>query len=128
MPFSFCVSVAILYIVFPENIFGLLTNHTEITENIVNYLFWLLPCQGFCAISLIVEGYFIGLTEGKTLRNSALVSLGVGFAPVAIFAWYFYSNHLLWLAFVLSQIVSIIVFGVRLIEDFGNRFCFSYEC
>ncbi|MDZ8239467.1 MAG: guanitoxin biosynthesis MATE family efflux transporter GntT [Nostoc sp. ChiQUE01a] len=114
------VPVAILYILFPENIFGLLTNHTEITENIVSYLFWLLPCQGFCAISIILEGYFIGLTEGEILRNSALVSFGLGFVPIAIAAWYFHNNHLLWLSFVLSQIVSVIVFGVRLIEDLGS--------
>ncbi|MEH2083608.1 MAG: guanitoxin biosynthesis MATE family efflux transporter GntT [Nostoc sp.] len=116
------VPVAILYIFFPKNIFGLLTNHTEITENIVSYLFWLLPCQGFCAIGIILEAYFIGLTEGEILRNSALVSFGLGFVPIAIAAWYFHNNHLLWLSFALSQIVSVIVFGIRLIEDLGNNY------
>ncbi|MFM7363295.1 MAG: guanitoxin biosynthesis MATE family efflux transporter GntT [Cuspidothrix sp.] len=116
------VPVAILYIVFPEPIFGLLTNHTEIIESIFNYLFWLLPFQGFCAINIILEGYFVGLMEGGILRNSALVSFVIGFLPVAIAAGYFHNNHLLWLAFVLSQVVSVIVFAVRLIEEWVNNY------
>ncbi|MBE9056838.1 guanitoxin biosynthesis MATE family efflux transporter GntT [Sphaerospermopsis sp. LEGE 08334] len=119
------VPVAILYIVFPEPIFGLLTNHNEITESMVNYLFWLLPFQGFCAVNIILEGYFIGLTEGGILRNSAIVSLIIAFLPIAIAAGYFHNNHLLWLALVLSQIASVIVFGVRLIEEWLNNYSSS---
>ncbi|MCP2727550.1 guanitoxin biosynthesis MATE family efflux transporter GntT [Limnofasciculus baicalensis] len=110
------IPMAIVYILFPQTVFGLLTNHREITEYISNFTLWLLPYQVFFGITWIFEGYFGGLTEGKILRNSALGSFGLGFMPMAVAAWYFHNNHLLWFAMSLAPLIGIAMFGIRLIK------------
>jgi MATE family multidrug resistance protein len=115
------IPIAILYILFPETIFGLLTNHTEVTANISDYVRWLLPFQGFFAVNVILEGFFGGLTAGRTLRNSAVISFAGGFMPIAITGWYFHSNHLLWLAMILFSITAIVVFSFKLLDTFTTE-------
>lgn len=112
---------AILSIVFPKTIFGLLTNHAELTNDIDRYTIWLLPVLAFAAIAFMLEGYFIGLAEGSTLRNSSLTALGVGFIPLAFVAWYFHSNHILWLALCLYMITSMVILVIQLPRTFHNH-------
>lgn len=98
-------SLAFLFCLFPESLFGLLTNHAEILSLMGSSVPWLLPVLGFGSIAFILDGYFLGLTEGATLRNVALISALVGFAPVAIVAWQTANNHVLWLALCLFMVV-----------------------
>ncbi len=58
------------------------------------YLFVL----GFSSVTFLLKGYFLGLAEGRTLRNMSVVSIVVGYLPVAGVALQFHSNHLLWLS------------------------------
>ena len=83
-------------ILFPDQVFGLLTNHTELNQDINRYTIWLLPISVITGITFILEGYFIGLKEGEILRNTVLLSFVVAFIPLVITAWYFHNNHLLW--------------------------------
>lgn len=71
-------------ILFPETVFGLLTNHPEVSNGITQYTLWLLPLLELTAIAFMLEGHFIGLKQGKTLRNAVLVAFGLGFVPLAI--------------------------------------------
>jgi MATE family multidrug resistance protein len=105
---------ALVSVLFPETVFGLLTNHAEVTKSINSYVGWLIPVLVFAAIAFMLEGYFIGLTEGQTLRNSALAAFGIGFAPTAFVAWSSHSNHVLWLALSLYMVISVVTLGVRL--------------
>ena len=79
----------------------------------------MLPFQGFFAVTVILEGFFGGLTAGRTLRNSAVISFAGGFMPIA--GWYFHSNHLLWLAMILFSITAIVVFSFKLLDTFTNE-------
>ena len=90
---------AIAFTLFPAPLFGLLTNHNDILSQIPAYLPWLFPVLGFGSIAYMLDGYFLGLTQGRILRQSALISATVGFMPLAIVAWSFHSSQLLWLAF-----------------------------
>jgi MATE family multidrug resistance protein len=92
------ITVATSFILFPDTLFGLLTNHREILDHIHHYVFWLLPVLGFGSIAFILDGYFLGLAEGALLRNTALMATLVGFAPVAVIAWQANSRSLLWLS------------------------------
>jgi MATE family multidrug resistance protein len=83
-------------ILFPDQVFGLLTNHTELNQDINRYTIWLLPISVITGITFMLEGYFIGLKEGEILRNTVLLSFVVAFIPLVITAWYFHNNHLLW--------------------------------
>jgi MATE family multidrug resistance protein len=96
---------AIAFILTPMPLFGLLTNHTEILGQISSYVGWLLPVLGFGAIAYMLDGYFLGLTAGRILRISVLAAALLGFAPMAVAAWYLRNSHLLWLALALFMVV-----------------------
>ncbi|MBH8553775.1 MATE family efflux transporter [Nostocaceae cyanobacterium CENA357] len=115
------LAFAVVSVLFPDTVFGLLTNHTEINQHISSYAIWLLPLLGFTAIAFMLEGYFIGLKEGKTLRNAVLIAFGLGFSPLAIAAWYFHNNHLLWMSLVLYMAIIMVVLGIQLPRTLDNQ-------
>ncbi|HLO84511.1 MAG TPA: guanitoxin biosynthesis MATE family efflux transporter GntT [Nostocaceae cyanobacterium] len=93
---------------FPQTIFGLLTNHTEITDNINNYTWWLFFVLAFNSASAILEAYFLGLAEGKIVRNVSLIITAFEFIPSVIAVWYFHTNHVLWFALASFQLAKMI--------------------
>jgi multidrug resistance protein, MATE family len=95
------LSFAAVFSFLPQPLFGLLTSHPEVIQQIRHYLWWLFPVLGFGSIAYMLDGYFLGLTAGKILRQSTLIAAIIGFAPMAIAAWYWQMNHLLWLALAL---------------------------
>ncbi|MFM7406737.1 MAG: guanitoxin biosynthesis MATE family efflux transporter GntT [Cuspidothrix sp.] len=107
-------------ILFPDQVFGLLTNHAEVNENINEYTIWLLPILVITAISFMLEGYFIGLKEGGILRNAVLISFVVAFLPLVIAAWYFQNNHLLWSTLLSYMTGNMILLGVSVPGTFKD--------
>ncbi|MEM7727326.1 MAG: guanitoxin biosynthesis MATE family efflux transporter GntT [Cyanobacteria bacterium P01_A01_bin.45] len=105
---------ASISVLFPQTVFGLFTNHNDISQSVVNYRDWLLPLLICCAIAFMFEGYTIGLKEGARLRNSALIAVCLGFAPVAGMAWYLQNNHLLWLSLVSYMATLMVSLGVQI--------------
>lgn len=99
--FSLGLIFALMFIVFRESLFSLLTNHQNVIELIDVYVIWLLPVLAFGSIAYILDGYFFGLTEGGILRDGAIIALVVGFLPMAAVAMYGKNTHLLWLALTL---------------------------
>ncbi|GAB4234036.1 MAG: guanitoxin biosynthesis MATE family efflux transporter GntT [Elainellaceae cyanobacterium] len=93
------------------NLFGLLTDHDAILDRLPAYLPWLLPVLSFGSIAYMLDGYFLGLTQGRILRQSTLIAAGVGFAPVAIVAWQVESSHLLWLALSVFMAARMLTLG-----------------
>jgi MATE family multidrug resistance protein len=115
------LAFALVSILFPGTIFGLLTNHSDINQNINKYSIWLLPLLSSTAIAFMLEGYFIGLKEGATIRNAVLIAFGIGFLPLAVVAWYLHNNHLLWMTLV-SYMVSLIgVLGLQIPRTFSSQ-------
>lgn len=107
-------------ILFPEFVFGLLTNHADLNASATSYTLWLLPLLEFTAVAFMFEGYFIGLKEGKTLRNAVLIAFAVGFIPLAAIAWYLHNNQLLWLSLVAYMMVLTLVLGWQLPRTLGG--------
>jgi MATE family multidrug resistance protein len=105
---------AFISIVFPDQVFGLLTNHPEVNNHISEYTIWLLPVLVITAIAFILEGYFIGLKAGASLRNAVLLAFFVGFSPLAIAAWYFHNNHLLWATLVSYMTTIMVVLTIQI--------------
>ncbi|MCV3216970.1 MATE family efflux transporter [Plectonema radiosum NIES-515] len=101
-------------VLFPQTIFGLFTNHSEVTENIDVYAPWLLLVLGFSSVSFVLGGYFLGITKTQILRNSNLIAALFGFAPAALAAFTLHSNHILWLALSLFHVMRLVVFVVQL--------------
>lgn len=104
---------ALLFVLFPMPLFMLLTNHQEVLAQIGRYVFWLVPVLGFGSIAFTLDGYFLGLAEGKTLRNAAVIASVIGFAPLAILAWQSQSNDLLWLALTVFMAARVVLLGIQ---------------
>jgi MATE family multidrug resistance protein len=94
------LAFAAAFALFPMPLFGLLTNHADVLEQVNRFVLWLFPVLGFGAIAYTLDGYFLGLTEGQILRQSTIVATLLGFVPMGAIAWQFHSAHLLWMAMV----------------------------
>lgn len=105
---------ALVPLLSPDRVFGLLTNHAEVNQHIAHYTLWLLPLLEITAVAFMLEGYFIGLKAGETLRNAVLIAFGLGFVPIATTAWYLHNNHLLWLSLVAYVTTIALVLGWQL--------------
>lgn len=99
------------FIIFPDYLFGLLTDHQDMIAEMKVYIPWLLPVLGFGSLAFMLDGYFLGLAEGATLRNAAILATFVGFAPIAALAWYFQSNGLLWLSMTTFMAARMVLLG-----------------
>jgi len=91
-------AIALALIILPGPFFSLLTIHTSLLERVPHYVGWLLPVLSLGGIAFTLDGYFLGLTAGKTLRNATLFAAFLGFLPLALLAKSLQSPHLLWLA------------------------------
>jgi MATE family multidrug resistance protein len=111
---------ALVFNLFPDSLFRLLTNHSEVIDPIGSYVGWLLPVLGFGSVAYMLDGYFLGLTEGRILRKATITAALVGFAPVAIVAWRVQSSQLLWLALSLFMVARVVTLGVKVPRTFNN--------
>lgn len=82
----------------PSLVLGLLTSHAGVIATARAFAPWLWPVLVLGAVAFIYDGLFIGLTAGRALRNTMLLSSLVIFLPLALWAVSRDSNHLLWLA------------------------------
>ena len=70
-----------------------LTNNTEVIQNIQPYLFWiyLIPIVTFGAF--IWDGIFIGVTASASMRNAMLISTFLIFFPSYFILHHYFYNH-----------------------------------
>ena len=85
----------------PRFLLGLLTSHGDLVELAARYAPWLIPTLLFGALAYMYDGLFLGLTEGRALRNSMLISTLAFFLPAALLALWTGNNHVLWASHVL---------------------------
>lgn len=115
------VAIALLFVVFSVPLFSLLTRHTEVVEQVQRYVGWLLPVLLFASQAYMLDGYFLGLTEGAILRRAAVMAAVVGFGPVGAIAWALRSPHLLWLAMLLFMVARALTLALQLPHSFRDR-------
>lgn len=92
------IVIALTLAIWPTFFFSLLTSHTQLLTQIPTYVLWLIPVLGLGGVAFALDGYFLGLTAGRTLRNSVLISVLLGFFPLALVATRLDSPQLLWLS------------------------------
>ncbi|MBE9062540.1 MATE family efflux transporter [cf. Phormidesmis sp. LEGE 11477] len=107
------IAIALTLTIWPLPFFSLLTTHNHLLVQLPTYVYWLVPVLGFGGVAFTLDGYFLGLTSGHILRNSALISVLLGFLPLALLANWSNNPHLLWLA--LSVLMALR--GVTLIRQ-----------
>ena len=79
----------------------LLTVHVDVQRETAALLPWLILTVTLGALAFALDGLFLGLTQGKALRNAVLFSLLGAFLPPLILSTYLHNVHLLWLGMVL---------------------------
>ncbi len=95
---AFAGAFLVVLLIGPQTVYGLLTSHDDVVREAMRYGPWLVPALLLGTLAYVYDGFFLGLTAGRALRNSMLIStLGV-FLPLAWVALALESNHLLWLA------------------------------
>ncbi len=87
-------------LIFPRGTYGLLIGYDDVVALAVDSNVWLLPVLLFAALAYAFDGFFVGLTQGKLLSRAMVISLGLGFAPLAWAAVHFQDSNLLWLSMV----------------------------
>ena len=113
--------LALTVFFFPNPVFKILTNHTDLIELAKIYVPWLLLAVGYGAITLTLEGYLTGLAEAKIIRNAFLISSVLGFAPFTLLAWYYRNNHILWLALSMFTLVRGIILAIQIPKTLENN-------
>lgn len=111
---------ALITLIFPESLFGLLTSHSEINREISQYTFWLLPLLSFTAIAFMLEAYFIGLKQGSVLRNASLIAFFFAFLPIIGAARYWQSVDLLWLSLTAYMLALVIYLAWQMLRTQGD--------
>ena len=104
-------AIALVLMIWPKALFGLLTRHDSLLNQVPVYLPWLLPVLCFGAVAFVLDGYFLGLTASRTLRKFTLWAVGVGYLPMAIAAVWLHNAHLLWLALASLMIARSVTLG-----------------
>ncbi len=82
----------------PRPLLSILTDHPPVLAVLDRTAWWLIPVLLLSAPAYVLDGYFLGVTEGATLRRAMLASTLVGFVPLAAVAAARSSVDLLWLA------------------------------
>ncbi|MEM8673752.1 MAG: guanitoxin biosynthesis MATE family efflux transporter GntT [Cyanobacteria bacterium P01_G01_bin.67] len=118
--FANSIPIALLFALgcwfFPQTLFGVLTNHQEINQEITQYTIWLLPLLSFTAIAFMLEAYFIGLKAGAVLRNASLIAFFGVFLPVITLAWSYDSIELLWLSLTCYMLSLVIYLSWQMLK------------
>lgn len=96
--FLFAALGLAIFFAAPRTLLSLLTSHTELIDLALTYAPWLIPTLLLGSLAYMYDGLFLGLTEGRRLRNSMLFSTAVIFTPLALLALHLENNHLLWAA------------------------------
>jgi MATE family multidrug resistance protein len=85
-------------------ILRLLTSHDDVIATSAAYAGWLVPVLLFGSLAYMYDGLFLGLTEGRRLRNAMLFSTFVVFLPACGAALWLGDNHALWAAMALFML------------------------
>ena len=115
---------AILYlaVVFirPRKMLGLLTSHEDVVDLAMAWMPWLIPVLLLGALAYMYDGLYLGMTEGRRLRNSMLFSTKGIFLPVAALGLALGGSHLLWVALLAFMAARAVTLGWMSRSLLGN--------
>lgn len=100
--------IMLLYLGLADQVLLCLTSHQDVIEQARTYLPYVVAALFFSTASYVYDGLFIGLANGKILRNSMAVATAF-FLPMAWWANEQKNLTLLWLAMVFFMAVRTVV-------------------
>jgi MATE family multidrug resistance protein len=95
---AFAIVFLATLVVAPGPILGLLTSHDALVLEALRYAPWLAATLLLGSVAYVLDGFFLGMASGRTLRNAMILSLLIAVVPLGIVAYRSGSNHLLWTA------------------------------
>jgi len=98
------LAIIAMLLLAPGPFYRLLTSHTDIIAIVRQFDIYVAIVLVFGAFAYIYDGFFIGLLQGRTLRDSMLASTLLLFLPVATAGLYWQNNDLLWLSMVMFMV------------------------
>jgi len=96
----------------PGPVLGLLTDQAPVLAEATRHVLWLFPVLGVGSAAYALDGYFIGLTAGRTLRRAMAISALIGFVPLATWAWRDSDPTRLWAALAVFMVLRVLTLGV----------------
>lgn len=114
------MAIALVFALFPQPLFRVMTQHTVVIQAVQRYVWWLVPVLVAGAIAFLLDGYFLGLTAGTLLRNSTLAATTIGFLPLGFAGYYTQNPHLLWLALASFMTVRAMTLGSQINRTFKD--------
>lgn len=94
--------------VWGQTIIALLTDLPDVVAMANQYLPWLVVLPLLSMHSFIYDGFCIGTTQTRVMRQAMLVSVLLAFIPLLWLLWHFFpdsKNHMLWLSFTVFFVV-----------------------
>ncbi|WP_214000876.1 MATE family efflux transporter DinF [Arsukibacterium sp.] len=117
-----CLLLAMLFSVgyglFGNSFVSLLTSLPEVRQHAAQYLGWMMLLPLLACWAYLLDGVFIGATQGKTLRNSMVIAL-LGFA-VSFYLLQSWQNHALWAALAVFMALRSISLALVLRHQWQN--------
>ena len=112
---------ALIIIFFGDYIISLFTTMLEVKEMSVKLLIWLVifPLVGFWG--LLLEGIFSGATDATSIRNSIFLALIIFLVGIWVLVPT-YSNHGLWISFLLFSLSRSLFLSLFIPKLTRNRF------
>lgn len=98
-------------VLFPSAVLGILTSHREVVALAADLRFWLAATLIPGSAAYIYDGFFLGLTAGRPLRNAMLLATVGVYLPLAGVAVAAGSVHLLWLALAAFMVARAVTLG-----------------
>ncbi|MGA1285098.1 MAG: MATE family efflux transporter [Prochlorothrix sp.] len=107
---------ALILTLFPQ-VFLLLTDHAAVLTLAQSLRGWLWPVLVIGSVAYLLDGYWLGLTQGALLRRSALIASGLFFLPLALLAMVGGQVWLLWLALVGFMVGRVVTLGWPIVAE-----------
>ncbi len=101
---AFAAPVLLLMFGAPGMLYGLMTSHADVAALAWRYGWWMIPVLVLGAVAFIYDGFFIGLTEGKVLRDQMTISTLIFYLPLALVGLWQRNNDILWAAMALFML------------------------
>lgn len=102
---------ALLVVALPRALLGLLTSHTAVIDSGLASIPWLVASLLLGASAYVLDGYFLGLAAGRTLRRTMVAAVLGVFAPLVVLAVVFKGPHLLWFALTAFTLARTLMLG-----------------
>lgn len=107
-----CVSMSIFFAFGGTWLISVMAKSTEVQATAADYLPWMIAAPILGCASWMLDGIFIGATQGRDMRNMMILS-AIIYVIAVITLIPTYGNHGLWAALVISFVARGITLGAR---------------